>query len=231
LSPGWDASIRRALTDGPSLLLVTCAVLAVARGRPGIGGSVLGLAALTRESSLVSGGLLLPARIRDLRWRSLFALAASVVPLGLWLLYLRSLGLHYDGGINAVSPPFVAMTAHGQEAMSDFVMAGSRPCGFANLSTLIGLFAQVLYLITHRHLDSPWWRVGAAHVLLMPILGSAVWDGCPGAITRAMLPLTVSFNLEVLHSKRAFWVWWPLGNLAILAGSELIGIPAALNLF
>jgi hypothetical protein len=46
-----------------------------------------------------------------------------------------------------------------------------------------------------------------------------------------MLPLTVSFNLEVLHSKRAFWVWWSLGNLAILSGSELIGIPPALNLF
>jgi hypothetical protein len=51
----------------------------------------------------------------------------------------------------------------------------------------------------------------------MLTLGTAVWEGYPGAFTRVLLPLTLAFNV-LAHRTRAALAWLLLGNLGIAAG-------------
>jgi hypothetical protein len=51
----------------------------------------------------------------------------------------------------------------------------------------------------------------------MAMIGTAVWEGYPGACTRVLLPLTLAFNL-LAHRTRAALAWLILGNLGVGAG-------------
>ena len=48
-------------------------------------------------------------------------------------------------------------------------------------------------------------------------LGTAVWEGFPGAATRVLLPLTLAFNLVVTRT-RAPLAWLVAGNLTVFSG-------------
>jgi hypothetical protein len=52
---------------------------------------------------------------------------------------------------------------------------------------------------------------------MMLFLGTAVWEGFPGAATRVLLPLTLAFNVLV-HRRRASVVWLIAGNLSVFSG-------------
>jgi len=52
---------------------------------------------------------------------------------------------------------------------------------------------------------------------MMLCLGTAVWEGFPGAATRALLPLTLAFNIAVCRT-RAPAAWLLAGNLTIFSG-------------
>ena len=52
---------------------------------------------------------------------------------------------------------------------------------------------------------------------MLLFLGTAVWEGFPGAATRVLLPLNLAFNV-VVHRTRASLAWLLLGNLTVLAG-------------
>jgi hypothetical protein len=58
----------------------------------------------------------------------------------------------------------------------------------------------------------------------MTVLGSAVWEGAPGAGTRVVLPMTFAFNM-MLPQTRWFWPLWILGNLSILPALEVLRVP------
>lgn len=73
----------------------------------------------------------------------------------------------------------------------------------------------------HRWRD-PWWRVGIAYAGLMLVLGPAVWEGHPGAVTRILLPMTFAFNL-LLPRLRWFWPLWILDNANLLDAVDIIG--------
>ena len=56
------------------------------------------------------------------------------------------------------------------------------------------------------------------------VLGPAVWDGQPSAVTRVVAPMTVAFN--VLLPRHAWFVpLWVLGNLSLLTGPSVFGSP------
>ena len=58
--------------------------------------------------------------------------------------------------------------------------------------------------------------VGAAYSVLLLFLSHWVWSGY-WAACRAVLPMTVAFNL-LLPANSRFWPLWILGNLTLLHG-------------
>ena len=57
----------------------------------------------------------------------------------------------------------------------------------------------------------------------MLVVGPAVWDGIPGAITRVVLPMTLAFNILVPRH-RWFLPLWVLGNANLLHGPPELGL-------
>jgi hypothetical protein len=88
------------------------------------------------------------------------------------------------------------------------------------LTTLLavaGLTAQAIYLVTRRTRDDPWWRVAVLSVVMMLLLGKAVWEGHPGAATRVLLPLSLAFTVVAVR-QRASFAWIVLGALPVCSG-------------
>ena len=83
---------------------------------------------------------------------------------------------------------------------------------------------QATSLAVRRDWHSAWWRVGAAHAILLVVLGWSVWDGYAGAFTRAVMPLTIAFNVRI-GRERWFWPLAVLGNLSVLHGLEILRVP------
>ncbi|HLP26971.1 MAG TPA: hypothetical protein VK477_14920, partial [Acidobacteriota bacterium] len=79
-----------------------------------------------------------------------------------------------------------------------------------------GLALQTTVLWRRRDPASPWWRIGAAYSVLLLFLGPWVWSGY-WAACRAVLPLTIAFNL-LLPAGRTFWPLLIVGNLTALHG-------------
>jgi hypothetical protein len=87
----------------------------------------------------------------------------------------------------------------------------------ANLSMLIAVAVQFIYLVLRPQWQQAWWRVGATFVVLFMFLGEAVWEGEPSAASRVLLPMQFAFNVLVPSGR-----WWVpvllLGNLTLLTG-------------
>ena len=99
-----------------------------------------------------------------------------------------------------------------------------RQCRFDGGIELVGITVQAGYLVLRPAWTQPWWRLGAAYVVLMALLGTAVWEGSPGAFVRVLLPLTFAFNVLVTQS-RWFWPLAILGNLSVYHGLEMFRVP------
>ena len=89
---------------------------------------------------------------------------------------------------------------------------------------LVGLTTQALVLMWQRRWHSAWWRLGIVYMVLMLVLGPAVWEGHPGAISRVVIPMTVAFNV-LLPRNRWFLPLWILGNLGVFYGFEVMRLP------
>jgi hypothetical protein len=63
-----------------------------------------------------------------------------------------------------------------------------------------------------------------AYALLMTVLGPAVWEGDPGAMSRVLVPMTIAFNV-LLFRGRWSWTFWCLGNLSVLHGLDVMMVP------
>ena len=224
---GLLASVRMALIDGPSLLLIAAAVSAAERGRTWGSAVLLGLGGLGRETNLLAA-VALPWRwqwtrsqvLRRLGWVVIIAL-----PTLLWLDYLRSIYrslLLYR--VDRMAAPLVAYLHRWPVVIGQLGEGGwASPARFS-LLVLVGLTVQAIYLVWRQDWRSPWWRVGFAYVFLMLVIDRAVWEGYPGAATRVLLPMTFAFNL-LLPSGKAFWPLWIAGNLAVVAGIAEFHVP------
>lgn len=218
-SAGIAASVRYSLTDLPALVLFVAALQAAEKARPGWMALWFGGSLLTRETMLVGAwGLLANAWARPMRLlREARWLFLAVLPLVLWLAYIRWRLGGQNGGSGNFSGPGVGLLGEWREEIA-YLMSGRDPklALFSALATL-AMTAQVVFFVICRDPANRWWRAGVGSWVLMLFLGPAVWEGVFGAALRVLLPLFLVCTLMALRRRRALW-WLLLFNLSVPAG-------------
>ena len=212
-------SVRFALLDVPSLVLIALAVAAVEKGRPLLSASILGISALGRETNLLASVAQPIPRDRRGLWRLLLSAILIVLPLLIWADYLRSI---YRSTIFAQTDQLMPGTGL-YRSWRNVMFEDVKGSGLFSmqglwLCLLIALAAQAVYLIVRRNYASPWWRIGVVYAALMLVLDRTLADPLTGAITRVLLPMTVGFNIQLASEARwtRFWPWFAIGNLHLL---------------
>jgi hypothetical protein len=214
-SAGALSSVRYALPDLVAVTFLAAAMLLLERRR--VGGAIAALAAagLARETSLASviGFGERPWLSRRNALRAFVAMA----PLALWLGYIRwRVGPGLAGARN-FAWPFAGWIGKLMASFAALDTEGDHLLAVTTLLATLGLTVQAVFFVTRLRPQDRWWRVGAAYVALFLILGTAVWEGFPGASTRVLLPLTLAFNV-LAYRVRAPVAWLLVGNLAVAAG-------------
>jgi hypothetical protein len=221
-SHGMLWSVRFALLDGPSLVLISLAVVAVEKNRPLVAACLTGVAGLGRETNvLASAAQPIP---RD--WRSFGRLAAAIalaaLPLLIWLDYLRSIYRStLLSGTNQLVLPGTALVETWRHVLFHHIPTnGALSLQGLWLWLLFALAAQACYIAVRREYGTPWWRIAAAYAVLMLVLDRDLANPNTGAITRVLLPLTVGFNVLLASEPRAgrFWMWFAAGNTHVILG-------------
>lgn len=214
-SAGALCSVRLALTDLTAVTLLAAAILAAEAGRKRTALIAMAASALARETSLLGvAGLVKPPWIS---WKNVVRVTLSVLPLACWLAYVRWRVGPADQGLGNFALPLVGFIEKWRDTLVALIQLDDGWLAGATALAVFGLSAQAAYILRHPRLHDRWWRVGAAYVGLMLCLGTAVWEGYPGAALRVLLPLTLAFNI-VAHRTRASLVWLIAGNLGIAAG-------------
>jgi len=226
LAHGTLMSVRYALPDGLSLLLIALAVFALERGRPFVAGAVLGLAALARETAILAGGMFLRLLGQPRGWRTaVLSGVLALLPLVVWLDYLRSIyRARALAGGSHITTPFSGLAS---EVASILWLA---PRGFTTVMrdevfALVAFGTQACWIIwwlARRRDLTPWATVAPAFLLLALLAHPVVWDGAPGAYTRVAMPLTMGVNVLLAREPRASWWWIALANLGVVPGVALL---------
>jgi hypothetical protein len=229
-SGGLIWSIRSALLDGPSLLLLAAGVALLEAGRPWLSALVFGISGLGRETNLLA----VAAQVRPdaVRVRSFTVQAAQValvvLPFFIWFDYIYSIyrSLLYTAG-NTLAQPFGALFWKSQVTLSQVAAAGWDTGARFSLLTLIALSVQAVYLMVRWDWRSAWWRLGAAYAVLIPLLGRPLWEGDTPTALRVVLPLGLAFNvlLRSCESPRWFWPLFAAGNATVLQGLVMLRVP------
>lgn len=227
-SHGLLWSVRFSLLDGPSLLLLACAVLAAERERPWLSASIIGAAGLARETNLL-GALSLPIPAGRRKWLRLAGAAVMVVlPILVWQDYLWSIyrSTSLAGG-DQLSLPLSGYVGNWRADIQGVLHGGLTAPSVQALLVVVALTVQLLFLVrTRSEWRTPWWRLAASYAVLMLIVDRVVWDGYPGAITRIVLPLTAGFNVLLTKtSPKYFWAWCVAGNLHLVPALHAMPFP------
>jgi len=213
-------SVRQSLVDLPALLLLFLAVDSQARAPSPRRTMWLALGNLAKETSLL-GSLALsldPVETKNHWRRILLSLACASLPLGLWMCYVQQ----RFGGASAIAGsgnftwPLLGLLTQARISLGQVwhgELDGRHSFG---LLAMVGFSVQSWVLWRAPRLQSAWWRIGAAYSLLLLVLSLWVWSGY-WAACRAVLPLTLAFNL-LLPASRRFWLLWALGNITLLHG-------------
>jgi hypothetical protein len=229
---GVCQSLRHALVDGPSLLLICAGVWAVETNRRWLATGVFAVSGLARETNLLAAAALV--RPAERNWghaRELLVRALVIgTPLALWLAYIHwAVGPGMDTGLRNFNAPLLSYVTHWRHTIAAFAQApASNPWPRINLLVMIALTVQFGFLVLRPRWEDAWWRVGVCFAGLMVVLGTAVWEGYPGAAPRVLLPMQMAFNVLVPRTKR----WLPLlllGNLSILGAPEFLQPPPGLG--
>jgi len=226
LGSGVLASMRLALPDGPGALLLALGIAALQADRHWMAAAILGVAGLTRETSLLGGTVLFPSEIPKARRLVTLAVQGAMVvgPLALWLVYLASLGLPADAaGERNFAVPFSAYIQKWITAVGDVRLADAGRDAWFTVAALVALTTQAAALAWWRAWRNPWWRVGMSYAVLLFVLGPAVWEGQPGAVTRVVIPMTLAYNV-LLPRGRWFWPLWAVGNANLAHGPMELGL-------
>jgi hypothetical protein len=243
-SHGLLWSVRFALLDGPSLLLIVCAVRAVETGRPLLSAAIVGIAGLARETNVLavtaqplprdplrlrsepSTGLEARASTalggsRRRGWLRMAAAAAlAIVPLLIWEDYLRSI---YRSTISIGMEPEMVMPGRilaerWMRTFADLRRDGVLSGAWLPFGVVSSVIVQAIYLLVRREYHAVWWRTAVPYIALLLVLDRTIIDPHTGAITRVLLPLTAGFNILLARESRpaAFWSWFVAGNLHLL---------------
>ena len=216
-SPGLLWSVRFSLLDGPSMLLLACAVIAAERQRTWFLGTILGIATLGRETNLLGAALFRVPSSRGDWLRLASALSLAIVPLLIWQDYLWSIYRTTSlAGSQQLTLPIVAYVGAWKDVFALVSDPRLRWLGVLTLMVLGAVTAQLVFVAIRREYANPWWRLAAVFALLTLIVASEVWRGFPAAITRVALPLTFGFNVLLASRERRFWQWYLLGNVQLV---------------
>jgi hypothetical protein len=226
---GMMVSATRSLTDGTALLLMAAGVRACERGRRWLALLALAAAGLVRETSLLGGAIFAPRRGEGRQgWRAgaLAALLGALPAVG-WSLLLRARLGSVLGQRNFDWP----LRAFFREAA--IIGAAIAARGFDSLMraqtrALLAFVVQAAFVLSRRRAEAAWWRIGAAFALLATVLGAAVWEDPINALTRAILPLTLAFNVLAPRTRRGLWLLLA-GNLTVLSAGAIAQPPAPQN--
>lgn len=208
-------SVRQSLVDLPALLLLTLAVQAHARQRSAREATWFALAALTKETSLLGAVALQEKNLMTgPRRRPLVVLLSAGLPLALWSIYV---GTRFhdpaSSGMGNLSWPFGGVLIQLRYSLRELSFGNLDGRYSFGVLAMVGLATQTFVVWTRADRASPWWRVGAAYSILLVFLSYWVWSGY-WAVCRAVMPLTIAFNL--LLPGRRFWWFWLAGNLTLL---------------
>jgi len=145
-------------------------------------------------------------------------LVVCAIPLSAWSLYVQyRFPVNGSGnGLGNVTWPLFGLLDHLKTCLNGLRSGNFDGRYSMGLLAVLGFTVQISVLWRVRRLDSPWWRIGAIYSLLFLILSPWVWTGY-WAACRALLPMTVAFNL-LLPGQRNFRPLWVLGNLTLLHG-------------
>ncbi|MDD3180914.1 MAG: hypothetical protein PHQ04_11280 [Opitutaceae bacterium] len=228
---GLCFSVRGALVDGPSLLLIAAGLALAEMGRPWLSAAILGVSGLGKETNILAGsGLALPGENTWRAWLR-FGLQVMVVvlPLGLWLAFVTMrVGMATEMGERNFDLPFHAYAVKWQAAAAQFGQEGLGSVAKWNLLSQVALTVQFLFFALRLRWREAWWRVGASYAVLMMFLGDAVWEGYPGAASRVLLPMLLAFNILVPRGRR-WWLVLLLGNLSVVVSPDLLKPPAQVS--
>jgi hypothetical protein len=229
LSFGLIFSVRSALLDGPSLLVVAIGMALLETGRTWWAALTFGISGLGRETSILAGVALAPPDPRNRRtWLPWLGKAFLVgAPICLWLLYINlRLGKGGDVGARNFDMPFRGLIDKLLDDVSDMIAVGSHGGVIRRLdfAVVAGLLAQMFFFAGRIRWSNPWWRLGAVYAFLMVFLGDAVWEHYPTAAARVLLPMTLAFNVLV---PRKGWpvVLLVIGNLGMFGAADLLKPP------
>jgi hypothetical protein len=225
---GLCFSVRGSLVDGPSLLLIAVGVALAEAGRPWWSALVLGISGLGKETNILAAVAPAWPSGRSLRaWLEAAVRGLIVVlPILLWMLVLRRwLGPSSDMGLGNFTFPLVSYFTKWSDTLSDPSLGGPDSLARSSLFMLVALTTQWVFFACYRRWQNPWWRVAAVYSVMMVFLGTAVWEGYPGAASRVLLPMTLAFNILVPRT-RAWWVVLLLGNLTVFSSLSVLRAPA-----
>jgi len=220
-SAGLLWSIRFALLDGPSLLLIALAVASVESGRRWLAAGICGIGGLARETNVLSlFGLIDPAEWKSARSiaRQAGFVVLALVPLAIWFDYIHSIyrSQIFTSG-ETLARPFAGAVWRTHLALEEFTGGGyQRPAmTFAMVAAFV---TQIGLLVARPRWQEPWWRIGVAYAALLPLLGQPLWTGTPPTVIRVELPLLVAFNvgLRTVERRDAFWLLLACGNVSLL---------------
>lgn len=217
-SMGVLESVRQSLVDLPALLLLVLAILYWRKPHSNRSVLWLALANLTKETSLL-GALALHCdnSRRPFPGRCIFlSFVIAILPVALWSLYVQQRFVHTSGpgSLGNFSWPLLGLLTQAKNALREISLGNLDGRHSFSLIAIIGLGVQAWVLWRSPRFESTWWRVGAGYSLLLVGLSSWVWSGY-WAVCRAVLPMTIAFNL-LLPATRTFWPLWTLGNLTML---------------
>jgi hypothetical protein len=222
---GMMWSVRFALLDGPSLLLIALAVAAAERGRPLLSALVGGVSALGRETNLLVT-LAQPIPSDRRQWMRLAAaLTLAVAPLLIWYDYLWSIYRStLLAGTNQLVLPGTAIMEIWRDALAAVRRSGMISGAGLTFSLLFALAVQALYLFTRREYAAPWFRLALAYAVLMLLLDRTLANPATGAISRVLLPMTIGFNVLLASEVRSarFWPWFMAGNLHVISAFRVM---------
>jgi hypothetical protein len=218
-------SVRFALLDAPSLLLIACAVCAVEAGRPLGAAVIVGVAGLARETNLLAAAAQpFPGGRRG--WiRLAVTIALAMIPLLIWEDYLRSI---YRSAVFAGADPLVLpgrlVASRWMQTFAELRKQGVFSGAWLPFGVVSSVIAQSAYMLVRREYGAAWWRVAVAYVVLLLLLDRTLVDPHTGAITRVLLPLTAGFNILLARESRAvrFWSWFVVGNLHLLWAARVM---------
>ncbi|MBI4626068.1 MAG: hypothetical protein HY736_22960 [Verrucomicrobia bacterium] len=223
-SAGALSCVRLALTDLVALAILAAAFLAAGLARPRRAAGLLAAAGLARETSLLA-----LTGLWERPWfgrHNLLRAVAVAAPLAAWLAYVRWRVGPADAGWANFTLPVAGLAEKWGAAIDAVRTVDDRPLAWTTLLATAGLTAQAAFFLIRWHPGDRWWRLGIAYAVMMFCLGTAVWEGFPGAATRVLLPLNLAFNVFVVRT-RAPLAWLLAGNLTVGAGLlALRDIPA-----